>query len=78
MTSIQTIIYLAGFVATWLLCKKLRGTDLDYNNDWKDILTTAICSFLSWFAFAVLLLLYGIYLLLKKTKIKTPKPPKFL
>ncbi len=78
MTLIETIIYLAGFLATYILCKKIRNEHPDQNNNWADVLRTIFCSMFSWLSFAVLLMLYGVYLTAKKIKIKTPKPPKFL
>lgn len=71
---IYLIIYLIGFVATWILCKIMRLKE-EGQDDWIDIKISFIISLFSVFGFIILLwLLISEYF---KT-IKLPKPPKWL
>lgn len=63
MNNMIYIIYISGFIATWVVCKYVRGKR---NNGWEDVRTTLMVSILSW---------VGLFYLLFFT---SPKPPKWL
>lgn len=70
------ILYIVGAVLGYLLCKFLRGTDPDINNDWNDVVLTIIYSLTSWVCVFVLSFIIGL-VLLSTLKINK-KPPKWM
>ena len=48
MIAIIIILYIIGVVLGYLLCKFLRGTDPNTNNEWSDVVLTTIYSLTSW------------------------------
>lgn len=65
------LVYIVGFLATYVYCKIQRGKD-PRSNQWKDVLITTGFSLLSWVFFIILLLSYVIDWDIFK------KPPKWL
>lgn len=48
------MIYIFGFIATWIFCKMVRGKD---NNNWSDVGLTFCFSILSWAGFLTIFFL---------------------
>lgn len=67
---IALIIYLAGFIATYIITKLIRNKARC--NEWSDIIATFLVSLFSWIGVFIFFLCY-------LTSIKNNiKPPKFL
>ncbi len=65
------ILYIIGFIITYILCKHYRGKD-EENNTWQDVAITfivSICSFIGLAAILIIALIYTDF---------TSKPPKYL
>ena len=67
------IIYIVGFILTYILCKLMRGK---ISNDWDDVITTILTSLFSWISLIGLIIALLIFLI--KTYSKNKKPPKWL
>ena len=66
---IGLIIYLVGFLSTYILIKHIRNKQTE--NEWHDVLWTFVNSLLSWVSFISLLIAYV-------SKNNNTKPPKWL
>jgi len=67
------MIYIYGFIITWIFCRIIRGKN---NNDWKDVGLTFCLSIFSWIG---LLIIFICWIYWKcETYIKKTKPPKWL
>lgn len=66
------IIYIVGFILTYILCKYIRKN----SNGWVDVFRTFFLSLFSWLALFFLSLLLMIHLITERLKNK--KPPKWL
>lgn len=66
------IIYIVGFILTYILCKLIRGSQ----NNWDDIGTTIILSLGSWIS--IIFLTIGLIIFLIKIYLEKVKPPKWL
>lgn len=62
------IIYISGFILTYLMCKWLRSKGND--NTWVDISATIFASIFSWGALIFISLAIGIIGLMENTKSK--------
>jgi len=69
------IIYISGFIATYLMCKLIRNRN-NNKNSWKDVLMTLFLSIYSWISFTLICAL-ALFLYLKE-KITLKNPPKWL
>lgn len=65
------LIYLTGFIATYLLIKKVRNKI--ESNDWSDVILTIALSLFSWIAFV-----FVFFMSLYHDIFDLPKPHKFL
>lgn len=72
---IYLIIYLIGFVATWIVLKWWRNKNLDVYTEWIDILASFLFSLFSWLGFTICVIVILIQLLNENN---VPKPPKWL
>ena len=68
------IIYISGFIVTYLMCKWLRNQNDD--NTWGDVGATWFASLFSWIAIIVLAVTLGVIFLVETIKVKNP--PKWL
>lgn len=68
------IIYISGFVVTYLMCKWLRNQNDD--NTWGDVCATWFASLFSWGAIAFTIIALGVIVLVETIKVKNP--PKWL
>jgi hypothetical protein len=68
------IIYISGFILTYLMCKWLRNKDND--NTWGDVDATIFASIFSWVAIIAFLVCIGVIILVEMVKVKNP--PKWL
>ena len=64
------VIYISGFILTYLFCKWLRNKK--DNNNWEDVGITIIASLFSW----VMVIVVGVIGLVETIKVKNP--PKWL
>ena len=65
------ILYIIGFIITYILCKHYRGKD-EKNNTWQDVgitLVFSICSFIGLVVILIIAIMYTDF---------TSKPPKYL
>lgn len=69
------IIYLIGFIATWIVLKWWRNQDREYYNTWGDII---FCFFISLFSLFWLLVAAILITVSLSKNNKLPKPPKWL
>jgi hypothetical protein len=68
------IIYISGFILTYLMCKWLRNKAED--NTWGDVGATIFASIFSWGAIVFMVLALGVIIL--NETIKAKNPPKWL
>jgi hypothetical protein len=68
------IIYISGFILTYLMCKWLRSKN--NNNTWWDVGATIFASIFSWVAIIAFLVCIGVIILVGIVKVKNP--PKWL
>jgi phosphotransferase system glucose/maltose/N-acetylglucosamine-specific IIC component len=68
------IIYISGFIVTYLMCKWLRSKDND--NTWGDVGATIFASIFSWGAMIFMVLALVVIVLSETIKVKNP--PKWL
>lgn len=68
------IIYISGFIATYLMCKSIRNKA--YQNGWGDVGATIFASLFSWGTIVLMLGLVGFVFLSETIKVKNP--PKWL
>lgn len=68
------VIYISGFIVTYLMCKWLRNKDND--NTWGDVGATIFTSMFSWIAIIAGLVCIGVIFLIETVKLKNP--PKWL
>lgn len=68
------IIYISGFIVTYICCKLIRNT-ID-KNDWEDVFITIFLSLFSWVSF-ILIGVLALFVYLTET-IKLKNPPKWL
>lgn len=68
------IIYISGFILTYLMCKWLRNKAED--NTWGDVGATIFASIFSWGAIVFMVLGLGVIIL--NETIKAKNPPKWL
>lgn len=68
------IIYISGFIVTYLMCKWLRNKDND--NTWGDVGATLFASMFSWVAMICLVCLLLVLFFVELVKVKNP--PKWL
>lgn len=68
------IIYISGFIVTYIWCKLIRNT-ID-KNDWEDVFITIFLSLFSWVSF-ILIGVLALFVYLTET-IKLKNPPKWL
>jgi hypothetical protein len=68
------IIYISGFILTYLIYKGLRNKDND--NTWGDVGATIFASIFSWGAIVFMVLALGVIIL--NETIKAKNPPKWL
>lgn len=68
------IIYISGFIITYLMCKWLRNHNDD--NTWEDVGATWFASLFSWGAIIVSVVALGVIFLVETIKVKNP--PKWL
>lgn len=68
------VIYISGFILTYLFCKWIRGKNND--NTWGDVGATLFLSMLSWVA--IIGLGIAIVVIGLVETIKAKKPPKWL
>jgi uncharacterized membrane protein len=72
---IQIIIYAIGFIVNWIIIKKARGSNEEYNN-WSDVFLTLLIAITSWIGFLILAFLFiGLIIIVK---LSDAKPPKWL
>lgn len=68
------IIYISGFILTYLFCKWIR--DKNNDNTWEDVGATLFISIFSWVAIIVLGIALVVTGLVETIKVKNP--PKWL
>ena len=68
------VIYISGFILTYLFCKWLRNRGND--NTWGDVGATLFLSMLSWVAIICLVCLLLVLFFVELVKVKNP--PKWL
>jgi hypothetical protein len=68
------IIYISGFIVTYLMCKWLRNKAED--NTWGDVGATWFVSLFSWGAIIFMVVALGVIVLVET--IKGKNPPKWL
>ena len=68
------VIYISGFILTYLICKGLRNKNND--NTWGDVGATIFASIFSWVAVIAFLVCMGVIILVEMVKVKNP--PKWL
>lgn len=73
---IITIIYIIGFILTWIVCKKLRN--VDNKNRWSDVLLTFLFSMFSFVGLFIIAIISIVWAIINIDDIMNIKPPKFL
>jgi biotin transporter BioY len=68
------IIYISGFIVTYLVCKWIRNKI--GNNTWRDVGATIFASLFSWIMIIGMLVGIGVIFLKETAKLKNP--PKWL
>jgi hypothetical protein len=68
------IIYISGFILTYLMCKWFRNKNND--NTWGDVGGTILASLFSWVMIIGGAVCIGVIFLIETTKLKNP--PKWL
>lgn len=66
------IVYLVGFLCTYILCKFIRHRQKE--NEWSDVGATFVISLFSWLSLIILLIMVMIVYMNKSNF----KPPKWL
>jgi RsiW-degrading membrane proteinase PrsW (M82 family) len=66
------IIYLIGFIITYIICKITRNQSKE--NTWKDVFITFLISLFSWVGVIIIIIIYLVWYINKNCK----NPPKWL
>lgn len=76
MITILIILYIIGFIITYIICKKLRNKQ--DNNEWSDVRLSIVIAFMSFIGLILILIIWLIVVSNEYINEHDLKPPTFL